>query len=151
MKLRAALASLLAIILLSFCCAASACPLRCDLENAGHPCHGGSEAGSHHERSGTQRFKGVQHCAMTEASPSVHAPLLLCQSNEPCQHQLCSDQPVQLMDQTEAAARLIPIQPAGTMFVEMRQPALALQSLSVDTPPQRTTSAVPLQTITLRI
>src|SRR5258708_2986929 len=106
MKLRAALASLLAIILLSFCCAASACQLRCDLEYAGHPCHGGSGARSHHERSGTQQLEGVQHCAMTEASPSVHAPLLLCQSNEPCQHQLCSDQTVQLMDQSETAARL---------------------------------------------
>jgi hypothetical protein len=151
MKLRAALASLLAIILLSFCCAASACQLRCDLENAGHPCHGGSQAGTHHERSGTQQMDGVQHCAMTEASPSVHAPLLLCQSNEPCQHQLCGDLPAQLMDQSETAARLIPIQPAGTMLVEVRQPADAHQSLSVDTPPQRTTSAVSLQTTTLRI
>jgi hypothetical protein len=151
MRLRAALASLLAFILLSFCCAASACQLRCDLENAGHPCHGGSQAGSHHERSGTQQMDGVQHCAMTEASPSVHAPSLLCQSNEPCQHQLCGDLPAQLMDQSETAARLIPIQPAGTMLVEVRQPKDALQSLSVDTPPQRTTSAVSLQTTTLRI
>jgi hypothetical protein len=151
MKLRATLASLLAFILLSFCCAASACQLRCDLENAGHPCHGSSQAGTHHERSGTQQMDGVQHCAMTEASPSVHAPLLLCQSNEPCQHQLCSDQPVQLMDQSETAARLIPIQPAVAMLVEVRQPADALQPLSVDTPPQRTTSAVSLQTTTLRI
>jgi hypothetical protein len=151
MKLRAALASLLAFILLSFCCAASACQLRCDLENAGHPCHGGSEAGNHHERSGTQQLEGVQHCAMTEASPSVHAPLLLCQSNEPCQHQLCSDQPAQVMDQSETAARLIPIQPAGAMLAEARQPGHARQSLSVDTPPQRTTSAVSLQTTTLRI
>jgi hypothetical protein len=151
MKLRAALASLLAIILLSFCCAASACQLRCDLENAGHPCHGGSQAVTHHERSGAHQLDGVQHCAMTEASPSVHAPLLLCQSNEPCQHQLCGDLPAQLMDQSETAARLIPIQPAGTMLVEVRQPEDARQSLSFDTPPQRTTSAVSLQTTTLRI
>jgi hypothetical protein len=151
MKLRAALASLLAIILLSFCSAASACQLRCDLENAGHPCHGGSEAGSHHELSGTRQMEGVQHCAMTEASPSLHAPLLLCQSNEPCQHQLCSDQPVQLMDQSETAARLIPIQPAVTMLVEVRQPAHALQTLSFEAPPQRTTSVLSLQTTTLRI
>jgi hypothetical protein len=55
------------------------------------------------------------------------------------------------MDQSETAARLIPIQPAGTMLVEVRQPAPALRSLSVDTPPQRTTSAVSLQTTTLRV
>jgi hypothetical protein len=151
MKLRAALASLLALILLSFCSAASACQLRCNLENAGHPCHGGSAAGSHHERSGTQQLEGVQHCAMTEASPSVHAPLLLCEGNEPCEHQLCGDLPAQLMDQSETAARLIPIQPAGPMLVEVRQPAHALRSLSFDTPPQPTTAAVSLHTTTLRI
>jgi hypothetical protein len=151
MKLRAALASLLAFILLSFCSAASACQLRCDMENAGHPCHGGSNSASHRERSGTQQMDGVQHCVMTEASPSVHAPLLLCQSNEPCQHQLCNDLPAQLMDQGETAARLIPIQPAMTTLVEVRQPAHALQSSSFATPPQRTTSAVSLQTTTLRI
>jgi hypothetical protein len=93
----------------------------------------------------------VQHCAMTEASPSVHTPLLLCQSNEPCQNQLCGDLPAQLMDQGETAARLIPIQPAMTALVEVRQPAQALQSLSFATPPQPTTSAISLHTTTLRI
>src|SRR3954454_16015555 len=151
MRLRAVLASLLTIVLLSFCCAASACQLRCDLGNAAHPCHDDAQAASHHERSGTQQMGGVQHCAMTGPTQLGHAPSLVCQSNEPCRRQLCGDLSAQWTTQSETAARIIPIRPVGTMLVEVRQPALALQSLIVETPPQRTTSALSMQTISLRI
>ncbi len=104
MRFRAALASLLAVILLSLSTFASACEIRCDLIGISIPCHGGALATEGHraERNAPvmdrMSIPGMPMAGMQQAPLSQnhrsHSGSMLLEKPALCLHQGCTEQPV---------------------------------------------------------
>jgi hypothetical protein len=148
MRFRATLASLLAVLLVSVSCVASACEVSCDLKTRVACCHSGSAAQTHSGRSDTQ-MATMKHCAMTASDRSTQPPnSATVEAFQSCQHHvcMCSRQPA-LPNEVVAAAHPIVSQNAATSMLPFVSSAGSSQILTSAAPPRRTSSLVSLFTI----
>ena len=146
MRFKATLASLLAVLLVSVSCVASACEVSCDLKTRVACCHSGSAAQTHSGRSDAQ-MATMKHCAMTASDRSTQPPnSATVEAFQSCQHCVCSQQPA-LPNEVVAAAHPIVSQNAATSMLPFVSPAGSSQVLTSAAPPRRTSSLVSLYTI----
>ncbi len=82
MRLRAILASLVAVLLLSISCVASSCETSCDLKALGYGCHNASPA------SAASPMAGMHDSGMDNDYHSAQV-----QANHQCKHAVCVQQP----------------------------------------------------------
>ncbi len=143
MRFRAALASLLAVILLSLSSVASACEIRCDLIGISTPCHGGALPAEGHraERKAPvmdrmsiagMPMDGMQQAPLSRDHRS-HPGSMLLKKPALCLHQGCTEQPVlvsgkntwteqmSLDQRTSVVAGLVFSHPASSTSVDPQQ------------------------------
>lgn len=103
MRFRATLASLLAVILLSFSPVASACEIHCDRASQGASCHSGTAHSSHQTDNSMSAMPGMGESPVAEAIQDVPVVSGAAQS---CLHHICAQQPVLLKSDTKALTNL---------------------------------------------
>ncbi len=149
MRLRAALATLTAFILLTISCAASACSVSCAAMALGSRCSGSaSHASASGERSGHQ-MSGMSHRDMTGPIDMADLPMVTLSSGSCIQH-FCELAPTLLRNDYGGAQLLIAAQPMFPSTQAFFAPEMEPQTEAVGTPPLRSRLVVALQT-TLRI
>lgn len=148
MRLRTILASLMAVVLLSLSCAASACAVNCDAMGISHTCSHTPRANAQADSSHSS-MSGMQHCSMKmqrDSQETVHLKL----QTAACSHHVCAEQPVILTDETGAAAHPIQLNQTATPLSSVITADLIETSRISETPPLRSPSLIALQS-TLRI
>ncbi len=95
MRFRATLAILIAVLLLSFSCVASACEASCDLKVLGSGCHhaGASVSGNNHllKHAGAG-MSGMHDCGMNIADSSAKSDVFAMVDASSCAHSICEQQ-----------------------------------------------------------
>lgn len=110
MELRATLAALLAVVLLSLSSAASTCELRCDLANVGAPCHGNAPAsGQDRGHAMSSEMPGMRMAAVPQehgAGLGAVDHAITVAVPDTCNHPVCPEKPVLLKDESGRLARI---------------------------------------------
>jgi hypothetical protein len=121
MMLRGPLATLMAFLLLTFSCVASACETSCDLKVLGSACHhaGAIASGSNHrlKHSGAG-MSGMHDCGMSIADSSAKSPACVMVGESRCGHSVC-EEPVQALasDKEASATMMATVQQAAIFTV----------------------------------
>jgi hypothetical protein len=89
MQCRVTLTSLLAAVMFSIACVASACEIRCDLMSLSQPCHGGATAGAAVQHPSTHEMAVMSHCLPSKPASSDAAVFLFASD---CQVHYCAQQ-----------------------------------------------------------
>ena len=148
MRLRATLASILTVILLSISSTALSCEIKCDFASLAPSCHG-SRASLRAQHGSMPAMAGMTHDAVPE-SAGVKTPTVVAQ-DAPCRIHDCIQQPTSLVERRAAVALSPsipgPVTPSGSRFVP--EPALT-ELLGPGPPPCRPSTPVTLST-TLRV
>ena len=147
MRLRAALATLTAVLLLTISCAASACSASCDAMAVGGGCSHSQSAASG-ERAG-HPMSGMSHREMTGPDDMADLAMVMLSSSS-CTHHVCELAPTLLRSDDGDAQLLVAIQPASLSTQSISVPEMESQIEAVGTPPLRSRLVAALQT-TLRI
>ncbi len=150
MRLRAALATLTAVLLLTISCAASACSASCAAMALGSGCSHGSASheSASSEHSGHQ-MSGMSHREMTGPNDMAVLPMVTLSSSSCIQH-VCELAPTLLRSDYGGAQLLAATQPMFLSTQAFFTPEMEPQIEAVGTPPLRSRLVVALQT-TLRI
>lgn len=149
MRLRAALATVTAVLLLTISCAASACSASCAAMALGSGCSGSaSHASASGERSGHQ-MSGMSHRGMPGPNDMADLPMVTLSSSSCIQH-VCELAPTLLRSDYGGVQLLVATQPMSLSTQAMLTPEIESQIEAVGTPPLRSRLVVALQT-TLRI
>ena len=152
MRLRATLAGLLAVVLLSLSAAAAACEARCDLASASAPCHGEAGQSRPQQAQGKQvEMPGMSMVSMAcqparQASSSDKARCTLAAPSA-CRH-VCAGQPVLLKASGVLFVQGLYSHPAFTVVAALLWPVTPATRISGrGSPPFRTSTPVSLHTI----
>lgn len=149
MRLRAALATLTAVLLLTISCAASACAASCAAMALGSGCSGSaSHTNASVELSGHQMY-GMSHRVMTGPKGIANLAMVMPSSSSCIQH-VCELTPTLLRSDYGGVQLLVAIQPMSLSTQAIFTPETEPQIEAVGTPPLRSRLVVALQT-TLRI
>ena len=150
MRLRSALATLTAILLLTISCAASVCSVSCGAMAVG----GGCSHGSHSQAAASGMLPGHPMSGMSHremAGPNDMADLtMVMPSSSSCAQHVCELAPTLLRSDSGGAQLLVAIQPASLSAQAILAPEMESQIEIAGTPPLRSHLVVALQT-TLRI
>ena len=103
MRFRATLASLLAVILLSFSSLASACEIHCDRASQGASCHSAAAHSSHQSTNSMSAMPGMGGSQVAEAIPGFP---VVSGATQSCLHHICAQQPVLLESEAQAFTSL---------------------------------------------
>lgn len=151
MRLRATLATLTAVLLLSISCVASVCETSCVLKVLETDCHyAATTTVSTSLQKGTPQMTGMDDCGMASADHSVKPPSATVQSNGTCSHMVCAQPPVLANNEYSTSAQLISTQYAAIPTLTLPVSELFSIFENTEAPPHRAPSLVSLQT-TLRI
>lgn len=146
MQFRAALASLLTVILLSISAAASNCEIRCDLSSMGPSCHSSGKASIQHQD--MPPMGGMEH-QVSESGGTGTSVLVAIQPA--CPTHACVQQPVLFDEQKAALVYLSQSVTAVMCDVVQFAPEPTIAGLSVRGPPIfRPATPITLRT-TLRV
>ncbi len=121
MGFRATLATMIAVLLLSVSCFASACEASCELKVFGPGCHqaGATASGGNHLLKHAQAgMSGMHDCGMNVADSSAKSPACSMVGASPCKHAIC-EQPVQALasDKEASATMMARVQQAAILAV----------------------------------
>lgn len=142
MRFRQVLATLIAALLLSVTCAASACEMSCELKISGPGCHNMTTKAA--EAQG--KMDAMPHCGM---KTSVKSSSFHCANAGACSHSVCKQQP-QLLEGDRQSAVLQALSFQHILIVSLlaypTSPEIARVRL-FESPPSRTPLLASLQTI----
>ena len=147
MRFRTTCAGLLAVFLLVFSCASSACAARCDLQSLTRPCHGSAvfPAAPH-----TSVTASEQHCAAAAMPAMHHSAQAAFELPSSC-HRICKQQVAQVNKNSwESGVLLVPVQFLTAQTVTAAALPAGPRLAPAETPPARIPSLIQLQT-TLRV
>jgi hypothetical protein len=148
MRLRATLATLTAVLLLSIPCVASVCETSCVLKVLEADCHYPATAASH--KKATPQKTGMDDCGMASTDHTVKAPSASVRSNSACNHMVCPQPSVLANNEYSTSVQLISAQYATIPNLTLPVSDWGSIFENTEAPPHRAPSLVSLQT-TLRI
>lgn len=150
MRLRAALATLTAVLLLTISCAASACSASCAAMALGSGCsHGSHSQTAARSKHTGHSMAGMSHGDMAGSYNMAELPMVML-PNAGCIQHVCELAPTLLRSDYGGVQLLVAIQPMSLSTQAIFTPETEPQIEAVGTPPLRSRLVVALQT-TLRI